>query len=276
MKQMTFELNEKGSLAGARFCVYILDTFPEFQEGLRRPFVLLCPGGGYERTSDREGEPIVMKLLSMGYHVGVLHYSCAPAVYPTALLELARCMELVHCHAEEWAVEESMIFVQGSSAGGHLAASLGVSWNRPFLPKLSGISPELLRPAGMILCYPVITSRKKYAHEGSFRNLLADAYEAKRKEVSIEKLVTEEMPPCFIWHTFTDRTVPVENSILLVRALARAGVSTEFHLYPEGEHGLSLGDETSMHRDGTRYCAYVQNWIRLLEQWLKKMTVKER
>ena len=65
----------------------------------------------------------------MGYQAAVLRYSCAPAVYPTALCELAQSVKLIREHAEEWSVNAEKIIVMGFSAGGHLAASYGVFWN---------------------------------------------------------------------------------------------------------------------------------------------------
>ena len=109
-------------------------------------------------------------------------------------------------------------------------------------------------------------------HKVSFRNLLGSSYKEKKKELSIERLVTADMPPCFIWHTFTDPTVPVENSLFLAEALKRAGVSTELHIYPTGGHGLSLADETSSNPDGSSICEPIQSWIDLLGTWLKEKT----
>lgn len=260
------------SAPDAKFYAYILDSSDDFQAGKVRPMIIICPGGGYERTSDREAEPVAMRLLAFGYHVGILRYSVGPIRYPVALLELAKVMKLVHDNHEKWHVDPNQIYVQGFSAGGHLAASLGVFWDKPFLHKKAGTSPEILRPAGLILNYPVITTKKKYMHEGSFRNLLGEEYEEKKKKVSIDRLVTSNMPPCFIWHTFTDETVPVENSLLLAKALRKAGVSTELHIYPTGRHGLSLADSSTSRADGGEICEPVQSWIDLLEVWLKYRT----
>lgn len=262
----------EGSAPDTKFYAYILDDIKDAPCESARPMVILCPGGGYRKTSDREAEPIAMKLLSMGYHVGILRYSVTPARFPAALLELAEVMKLVHENRKKWQVDINQIFVQGSSAGGHLAASLGVFWNQPFLYEKTGVTPEVLKPRGLILSYPVITSDKEYINEESFRNLLGAQYESEKEKVSIEKLVTPAMPPCFIWHTFTDEAVPVENVLLLTRALKKAGVSAELHVYSEGEHGLSLGDETTARADGSKICEPVQSWIDLLGVWLKGMT----
>ncbi|MFR5787225.1 MAG: alpha/beta hydrolase [Christensenellales bacterium] len=92
------------------------------------------------------------------------------------------------------------------------------------------------RPDGSSLCYPVITAGK-YAHADSIRHLAGDS------EIIIgrfEKHVTQDTPPTFIWHTVTDETVPMQNSILFTESLAEKGVPVELHSYPNGKHGLSL------------------------------------
>ena len=107
------------------------------------------------------------------------------------------------------------IAVSGFSAGGHLACCLGVFWDREWLYGALGVKPEMIRPDGMILCYPVITSDPKYAHTPSFQNLLGDTVEEEAWNLSLNHQITDSMPPCFIWHTATDQTVPLPNSLLL-------------------------------------------------------------
>ena len=145
-----FYLHEKGSLADARLCTYILDDSDSIAIE-KRPMMLICPGGGYEHTSDREAEPLAMHFLSIGYHVAVLRYSVAPAVYPTALLEAAASMKLIHEHAKEWYVDTDKIVVQGSSAGGHLAACLAMFWHTKWLAEMAGVTNDILKPAAMLL-----------------------------------------------------------------------------------------------------------------------------
>ena len=133
--------------------------------------VVVCGGGGYEYISDREQEPIVLQFLSMGYHACLLNYSVAPNVFPTAVCELASAVALIREHAQEWGVDSDKIVTCGFSAGGHLAASLGVFWNREFVYGALNRKPEEVKPNGQILCYPVITSGEK-AHRGSVQKLL--------------------------------------------------------------------------------------------------------
>lgn len=266
----TYKMQVEGSLEYARLITYIQDDSDVMLID-KRPLVLVCPGGGYGRTSDREAESMALQFLAMGYHAAVLRYSCAPAKYPTALMELASSMALLRRKAEEWHIDADRIVVQGCSAGGHLAASLGMFWDEDFLAEGIGLAAtehELLRPNAMILCYPVITSGE-FAHRGSFANLLGDREAELGEKMSLEKQVSEKTPKAFIWHTFADQSVPVENSLLLVSALRRAGIPTEFHMYPKGAHGLALANYLTATSDGRAIQPECTSWIQLAHTWME-------
>ena len=279
----TYQISVPGSLPDTKLITYIQGDFQDVAISAR-PLVLVCPGGGYVGTCDREGEPLAMQFLAMGYHAAVLKYSCAPAVFPTALAELACSVRLIREHAREWHVEPRKIIVLGCSAGGHLAASLGVFWRRDFLAQFLGAEDcdrSVFRPDGMILCYPVITSGE-FAHRGSFENLLGEQEEALNEKlgmpalelVSLERQVDAETPPAFLWHTYPDDAVPVENSLLFVSALRRAGVSAEFHMYPVGGHGLSLANRLTMGEGGYALSEECTSWISLAHTWIEHQYVK--
>lgn len=270
MKNEIFPIQMAGSLPYARLITYILDS-PEEMEIDTRPLVLICPGGAYAYTSEREGDPLAMEFLAMGYHAAVLKYSCAPAVYPTALTELAYSILLIREKAGEWHVAPDRILVLGCSAGGHLAASMGVFWKESFLGEALGLKAEqqkLLRPDGMILCYPVITSGE-FAHRGSILNLLGDREQELKAKMSLENQVDSDTPPVFIWHTYTDEAVPAENSLLFVNALRRAGVPAEFHLYPRGGHGLALASRLTRNASGYGAQEECTSWISLVHTWIE-------
>ena len=122
----------------------------------------------------------------------------------------------------------------GSSAGGHLAASLLVHW-----AKFKGRAD--CRPDFGILCYPVISFTEPCTHIGSRNNLLGENPPPELcAELSCERQVGPQTPPCFLWHTAEDAAVPVQNSLLFADALHRNGVGVELHVYPKGRHGLGL------------------------------------
>lgn len=269
MRYGTKEIIVEGQQAGpAMLSEYILDPVSVAPDK-RRPAVIVCPGGGYRFCSDREAEPVVMRFLAMGYHAFLFNYSVAPNRFPTALREIAGVVAYVREHSEEWLIDEKQIYVCGFSAAGHLAASLGVFWNREFVYGPIGKTPEQIRPDGLILAYPVITSGE-FAHRGSFEKLLGEnADEEALESVSLEKQVTSQVPRVFMWHTWEDSSVPVENSLLFATALKQHGVNFEMHIYPRGKHGSSLAnDETSAEGSGHNI-PEVQNWIDLAHTWIE-------
>ena len=235
---------------------------------MKRPAVIVCPGGGYGFTSPREGEPVAIQYNAAGYQAFVLWYSVAPDVWPVALLELAYSVAYVRSHAEEWGIDPDRIIVEGFSAGGHLAASLATFWNQEFVWKPLGFTKDMVKPNGAILAYPVITSGE-YAHRGSFENLLGERYEELLDYVSLEKQAGSQNPPAFIWHTYSDQAVPVENSLFFMEALRKAKVPAELHIFPEGHHGLSLANrETASSLEEKEYTA-VQPWMKLSCTWIQ-------
>lgn len=250
---------------------YILKDYPHNHVVKMRPAIIICPGGGYEHVSEREAEPIAIQFNAMGYHAFVLDYSVKKeAVYPAPMLELAKAILTVRENAEKWHIDKNKILVCGFSAGGHLAAYLGLCYEEPYLSEAFGISTDELRPDGMILSYPVITSGE-YAHRESFENLLGDRYQELVESVSLEKRVTKNAPQAFLWTTMTDDAVPVENSLMLISAYRKAEVSMEAHIFPAGGHGMSLcTEETSVRPDKFDINEACQAWISLVRKWMEK------
>ena len=259
----------RASLKPADLTAYLLVRLPHKPE-LLRPAVVLCAGGGYGFVSPREDQPVAMEFLAAGCQVFSLHYSVAPETFPVALMELAKSVAFVKSHAREWNIDTDRIIVCGFSAGGHLAACLGMMWNREFLYGPLNAAPEDIQPTGMILCYPVITSGPK-AHRGSFENLLGDRYDELVDEMSLENQVDADTPPAFLWHTTEDDCVPVENSLLFYQALHNQGISVEMHIYPHGPHGLGLANELTATKDGFGIQPECATWIDHARTWLKNL-----
>ena len=158
MRYLEIPIQVEGSLEYAKLETYLLDTPTEKIRIQKRPMVVICPGGGYEKLSYREGEPLAVHFLDQGYHACVLRYSVAPARFPTPLLELGEVMKLIRARAEEWQVDTDHILLHGASAGGHLIGMLGVFWKKEWLAKKLHTSADVLRPAGLMFSYPVVTS----------------------------------------------------------------------------------------------------------------------
>ena len=114
--------------------------------------VIFCPGGGYEILSDREKDPPALEFFSRGYNVFILTYSLkerACGLHP--LKELSAAVMTVREKAAVYHIDPKCVAVAGFSAGGHLAASLGVRWNSPELRAEMDTKNGLNRPDAMIL-----------------------------------------------------------------------------------------------------------------------------
>ena len=156
----------EGSDKTSRAQFYILDTLPDEMKIQKRPIILICPGGGYHKVSYREGEPLAMQFFESGLScmcVTVFRVT-GGILSDTAFLEVTESVRQIHEHAKEWYIDTKKIVLAGASAGGHLAANYCAFWKREFLVEKSGMQREMLKPRGLILCYPVITSDPKYAH----------------------------------------------------------------------------------------------------------------
>lgn len=222
---------------------YIIDGNPNEVE--MRPAVLVIPGGGYSNVSYREGERIALSYNAAGFHTFILDYSVSPHRHPLPILNAAKALEIIRENALKWNVDKDKIAVCGFSAGGHLAASISTLWNDKHIFGCDEDINKLHRPDASILCYPVI-SGGEHTHKGSLINLTgSETSNDLWDELSLEKRVDENTPPAFLFHTYADNVVPVENSLLYAEALRKNDVPFEMHIYPDGTHGLSLvSDET--------------------------------
>ncbi|MGN0831093.1 MAG: alpha/beta hydrolase [Candidatus Ornithospirochaeta sp.] len=223
---------------------------------VRDTLVLIIPGGGYFFCNPREGEDIAYAFLSKGFDAAVLQYSTKKGdFYPRQLSEAAMAMDYIKKN-----YDYKRIVLCGFSAGGHLAASLATLYD-----KEDAIKGYECRPDGCILSYPVLISGE-FENKITLDNLCgSDA--ALREWVSLDKRVDVNTPPFFIWHTWEDEKVPVENSLFFASSLRKNNVPFELHIYEKGLHALSLGTEVTAGREeeinihASTWFEYACDWV---------------
>jgi acetyl esterase/lipase len=205
--------------------------------------IVICPGGGYGGLAPHEGFQYALWLNEQGISAFVLKYRLGPGGYkhPAMMNDVNRAIRTVRANADKWKLDPKRIGVMGSSAGGHLASTAITHFDGGDANASDPIDKVSSRPDLGILCYPVITMGAN-THAGSKKNLLGDNPAPKLVELmSNEKQVTKDTPPTFIFHTFADSAVKVENALDFAAALRKNGVSFALHIYPNGPHGIGLG-----------------------------------
>ncbi len=264
---------------GARgvLTTYIRDLSLEIDLERKAPAMLVIPGGGYYMVSDREGEPVAMRYLALGFNAFVLDYSVAEdsaLKYPYQIAEAAMAMEYLRINAENLNIDPEKIAAVGFSAGGHLCAMLGSFHNCPETGKV--FKPTVcVKPNAVVLGYPVISSDISFAHIGSFINLCGEENKELMKKVDVLNLIDENSAPAFIWSTFNDNVVPCQNAIEAALKYKESGVPVSLHVFGKGEHGLSVADATVYKADKAlkEMSVSVPEWVRLSVEWLEEQGI---
>lgn len=226
--------------------------------------VVIFPGGGYSiLAADLEGREVADWFTARGFRAFIVAYRLSSNGYllPVPLLDARRAIQTVRARAADYHIAPDRIVAIGFSAGGHLAA-LAATKPVPGDPSSNDpVERVSSRPDYLVLGYPWLgaittdTSHLSYCRE--FK--VMDQCEALRALYTPELFVTKETPPTFIYHTFTDQTVPVEQSLEFFEALVKAGVPSEMHVFTNGPHGTGLGGSDPA----------LDQWPGLLETWLR-------
>lgn len=233
--------------------------------------IVILPGGGYSHRAPHEGKGYAEFLAENGITAFVVDYRVSPHSFPLPLLDARRGMRFVRYNAEKFGIDKNKIAIMGSSAGGHLAA-LTSTYTAPIdFEGYDDTDSEDFLPNAQILCYPVISLYdKNITHFGTGDNLTGNKYSETndiitRRKLSPDLLVNETTPPAFIWHTFEDQAVHINNTLNYTAALKNYNIATEVHVFPHGRHGLGLTNHE------TPVDNHVAQWAELLLNWLKYM-----
>jgi acetyl esterase/lipase len=233
--------------------------------------VLICPGGGYRVLAyDWEGSDIARYFNSIGVAAIVLKYRLpvyGNTVEPhkAPLMDAQRALRLVRFNAGSWNIDPGKIGIMGFSAGGHLASTLGTHFDYGNPAATDSVERISCRPDFMVLMYPVVSFVDPAVHSGSSEALLGKNPDKSLLEYySNELQVKNDTPPVFMVHADDDKGVPVENSLLMYKALRAKNIPAELHILSEGEHGFGLGTGNE----------HISTWTNNLKWWLEYLYQK--
>ncbi|MGB6743574.1 MAG: alpha/beta hydrolase, partial [Terracidiphilus sp.] len=226
--------------------------------------VLIFPGGSYAHLAGNlEGRQVADWFTARGFRAFILSYRLSSNGYllPVPLVDARRAIQTVRARAADYHISPDRLVVIGFSAGGHLAALSGTQFVPGSPDAEDPIDRVSSRPDYLVLGYPwigAITTDTSHLSYCKLFNVM-DQCEALRAAYSPDLFVSKDTPPTFIYHTFTDQTVPVEQTLRFYNALVKAGVDSELHIFANGPHGTGLGKGDPA----------LDQWPGLLENWLR-------
>lgn len=206
--------------------------------------VIVCPGGSYKvLTYEAEGVRTAKELMKNGIAAFVLKYRLPDdstmidkKIGP--LQDAQQAIKVVRENASKWGIDTARIGVMGFSAGGHLASTVATHFKKAYIDNPQKTN---LRPAFLILIYPVISMQDGLTHKDSRTNLLGKNPSKETIDLfSNELQAGPDTPPTYITHAGDDKLVDVDNSIAFYEKLRHSNVPAELHLYPKGGHGFVL------------------------------------
>lgn len=222
---------------------YLHPVGGEFYNIVKRPAMLVLPGGGYTMCSDREADPVALAYLQAGYQAFVLRYSVGKhAIWPAPLEDLEQAIALIRSKSDEWNLYPDKLAVVGFSAGGHLAGCAATMAKN--------------KPNAAILGYAAVEG----ATIQNYHPTAPDVISA----------VNYDTCPCFIFSTRTDNMVPIRNSVKMMAALTEYDISYESHIYSYGPHGFSVANSSCL-TPGLSMTDRIPQWVPDSIQWLKEV-----
>ncbi len=240
------------------FEIPTIEYFPA-EKKAAKGCIIAFTGGAYQCRAPQEGIDYAAYFSKMGIDCFNVNYRVKPTRFPYPLLDARRAVRYVRANADKFGIDTDKIAVIGSSAGGHLAATLCTYKSELCGEGIDETDKYDYMPNAQILCYPVLEFE---GHGLSFENLLGDKVD-EHESVTPFCIADESTPKTFIWHAQTDACVKVNGTFRYASRLNELGVPVELHIYPTGNHGVGLAKE------GKLYDPYLENWSDHLISWLK-------
>ena len=218
-------------------------------EAKNTPLIVWVHGGAW-RAGNKSDMPLG-KLVADGYAIASVDYRLSVvAPFPAMIQDIKAAIRFLRAKAGDYGYDASRIGVAGSSAGGHLAALVGVtngnkelegkvgehldqSSDVRFTISLFGASDLTTilaqsKPQGLKMRVPAL-------------QLLLDGQPTEKPDLArlaspVFQLDAKD-PPLLLIHGDADPQMPPEQSIELAEACKKAGVKVQLEIIPGAVHG---------------------------------------
>ncbi len=212
--------------------------------------MLVIAGGGYAHIeAGTESTPACQWLQSLGVTAFELIYRLPGEGWSPAapLQDGQRALRLIRAACASNGCDPARIGVLGFSAGGHLAGMTAATPDVLQYPAVDATDSVSSRPNFAGLIYPVLTFMPPFDHTHARREMVGQHPTPEQSAaLSVDHLVTAQMPPVFLAQAKDDPISPVDNSLLMFAALRQVNVEAEMHIFQAGKHGWGLGKPGSL------------------------------
>jgi acetyl esterase/lipase len=235
-------------LDGVTYCrdgqtALLLDLYyPTTIRHPRAPVILWIHGGTWMHgsRSSASGDRQVAQLRSNGFAVAAMDYTLAPANrFPAQIQDLTCGVRYLRANHADLALDPGRIGALGVSAGGHLAAMLGVDDGSGYFVSggFPGVSSGVQAVAALWGVHD-LTLRDLADYD---EKVLPDIFGAywRWKTASPRYHVRAGVPPFLLVHGDRDTDVPMIQSKVMARSLRVAGVPERLVIVHNAGHGLA-------------------------------------
>jgi acetyl esterase/lipase len=227
------------TIGDSKLNLYVYEP-ADLKSGEQRPAIVLFFGGGWTNGSPRQFLQQCKYFASRGMVAIAADYRVASRHQVKAVdcvRDAKSAIRYVRAHANELHVDPERIAAGGGSAGGHMAAAVGMIDGLDEDSEDKAISS---RPTALLLYNPalVLAAIEGVEVDASRLTGLKDRLGVEPKELSPYHHVAAGDPPTAIFHGTADKTVPHATAAAFERAMKAAGNACTLHSYEGEGHGF--------------------------------------
>ncbi|HEY2684643.1 MAG TPA: alpha/beta hydrolase [Steroidobacteraceae bacterium] len=232
------------------------------QSARKRTLVVYVPGGGFVIAAKESALNLRTFVAEAGFVVASIEYRTSRdgATYRDGINDIRAAIRYLRAHAGDYGIESESVAVWGESAGGYLAAMVGVTnGNSTFDPAPGGDVQGVIVDFGatdisqVAADYDAPAQRAMLTNEGIVQYIgRAPGTNTLDREVAASqanplKYIQANAPPFLIFHGNQDRMVSPSQTLILHRALLAAGVQSTRYVVDGAGHGdlAFIGDSQS-------------------------------
>jgi acetyl esterase/lipase len=213
------------------------------------PTLLLIHGGGWQFGSKELMNSVASYFAARGFASVAPNYRLTPEfVHPAQAEDTFCALAWIHAHAERYGFDTTRIVTIGESAGGYLAALLGVTDDpNPYLTGCPHTIPADARLQAVVPYYPLLgASLDDYPYFTTLFMLPFVGAQPGQDDLLRERwpgvtplnMVNGNEPPFLLIHGTMDDIVPANDSVQMQAALEAAGVPAQLVLLDDARHGF--------------------------------------